>query len=167
MKYTDEPGIGTGLMIDAPADRVWAIVTDPAMPAAFSNEFQGAEWENAPDGPGLGATFRGHNKHPELGWEWDVECRITRFEPERVFGWRVEPSMDGGAAEWWFSLEPVEDRTRLWFQATMGPGPSGLTPAIEAQPEREDDIVANRFRSWSENMAATVEGIKQLAEARQ
>lgn len=47
----------------------------------------------------------------------------------------------------------------------MGPGPSGLTPAIEAQPDREDDIVANRLKAWAANMARTVEGIKDLAES--
>ncbi len=167
MKYGDEPGIGWGLLIDAEPEAVWAIVSDPATPAAFSDEFQGAEWENAPDGPALGATFRGYNKHPELGWEWDVECVITRFEQGRLFGWRVEPNMEGGgAAEWWFTIEPVRGRCRLWFQSTMGPGFSGLSPAIEAQPDREDDIVANRLDAWSANMAATVEGIKALAEAR-
>ena len=55
-------------------------------------------------------------------------------------------------------------RPRLWFHSTMGPGPSGLTPAIEAQPDREDDIVANRLKDWAANMARTVEGIKGLAE---
>jgi len=57
------------------------------------------------------------------------------------------------------------DRTRLWFHSTMGPGPSGLTPAIEAKPDREDDIVVNRLKDWAANMARTVEGIKGLAES--
>ena len=164
MKYADQPGIGWALLIDAEPDAIWAIVTDPATPVAFSNELQKAEWENAPNGPELGATFRGYNKRPELGWGWDVECRVTKFDAGRQFGWRVQ-SPDGGAAEWWFTIDPTDDgRSRLWFQSTMGPGVSGLTPAIEAQPDREDDIVANRLGSWSENMAATLEGIKELAE---
>jgi len=165
VKYHDEPGVGWGLLIDAEPSAVWALVTDPATPVQFSNELQNAEWENAPDGPTLGATFRGYNKHPELGWEWDVECVITRFDAGRVFGWRVQ-APDGGAAEWWFTVEPAGDRTRLWFQSTMGPGVSGLSPAIEAQPDREDDIVAKRLGDWATNMGATVEGIKALAEAR-
>lgn len=166
MKYADEPGIGTSVLVDASPAAVWAVVSDPTVPAQFSDELQKAEWENAPDGPALGATFRGYNKHPELGWEWDVECVVTRFDDGRLFGWRVQ-SDNGGAAEWWFTVEPhLDDRTRLWFQSTMGPGLSGLTPAIEAKPDREDDIVANRLAAWSANMAATVEGIKALAEAR-
>ena len=165
MKYDDQPGIGWGLLVDAEPSIVWDVISDPATPVQFSDELQKAEWENAPDGPALGASFRGYNKHPELGWEWDVECVITKFDEGRTFGWRVQ-SPDGGAAEWWFTIEPVEGRTRLWFQSTMGPGVSGLSPAIEAQPDREDDIVANRLGSWSANMAATVEGIKALAEAR-
>lgn len=160
MKYGDEPAVASGLLIDAEPATVWAIVTDPSTPAAYSNELQRAEWETAPDGPALGATFRGYNKHPKLGWEWDVECTVNRFEDGRVFGWTA-----GSAAQWWFTVEPEGERTRLWFQATMGPGQSGLTPAIEAQPDREDDIVANRLADWATNMAATVEGIKAQAEA--
>lgn len=47
----------------------------------------------------------------------------------------------------------------------MGPGPSGLTPVIEQMPEHEEAIVATRLEEWTTNMTATVEGIKDLAEA--
>ncbi len=46
----------------------------------------------------------------------------------------------------------------------MGPGPSGLTPAIEAQPDKEERIVARRLDEWRTNMQATVDGIKSIAE---
>ena len=47
----------------------------------------------------------------------------------------------------------------------MGLGPSGLTPAIEAMPEREEEIVARRLGEWEANMTATIEGVKAIAEA--
>jgi hypothetical protein len=67
-------------------------------------------------------------------------------------------------ATWRFELEPVGERTRLRMSARMGPGPSGLTPAIEARPDREDDIVERRLGEWRTNMTATVEGMKAIAE---
>ena len=47
----------------------------------------------------------------------------------------------------------------------MGPAPSGLTIAITAMPDKEERIVARRLEEYETNMRATVEGIKQLAEA--
>jgi hypothetical protein len=48
----------------------------------------------------------------------------------------------------------------------MGPAPSGLTNAITAMPDTEERIIARRLQEHEANMRATVEGIKQLAEAR-
>ncbi|MGB0995651.1 MAG: SRPBCC family protein [Acidimicrobiales bacterium] len=163
MKYAESPGVASSVLIDAPPEQVWALVSDPMTPAQFENELVKAEWEHAPNGAELGATFRGFNHHPDLGWSWEVVCVINRYEEGRLFGWSAGEG-ESAAAQWWFTVVAEGDRTRLWFHSTMGPGPSGLTPAIEAQPDREDDIVANRLKDWAANMARTVEGIKGLAE---
>ncbi|MEM9201799.1 MAG: SRPBCC family protein [Actinomycetota bacterium] len=166
MKYAEQPGVGVSVLVDASPTAMWELVSDVTVPPSFDNECVRTEWEDAPDGPALGATFRGYNRHPGLGWEWDVECRVTRFDEGREFGWRVT-SDGGGAAEWWFTVEPVGDGgSRLWFHATMGPGFSGLSPAIEQMPDQEAQIVANRLGEWTTNMTTTIEGIKALAEAR-
>jgi hypothetical protein len=47
----------------------------------------------------------------------------------------------------------------------MGPAPSGLTPAIEAMPDKEERIVARRLEEHRANMGATLAGIKELAES--
>jgi hypothetical protein len=47
----------------------------------------------------------------------------------------------------------------------MGPGPSGLTPAIIAQPEKEARIVSRRLSEWQKNMAANLEQIRSEAES--
>jgi hypothetical protein len=47
----------------------------------------------------------------------------------------------------------------------MGPAPSGLTIAITAMPDKEERIIARRLQEYDTNMRATVQGIKQLAEA--
>jgi hypothetical protein len=53
-------------------------------------------------------------------------------------------------------------RLRQWMR--MGPAPSGLTPAIEAMPDKEERIVARRLDEHRFNMLATLAGIKDLAE---
>ena len=137
MKYADSPGAGVSIHVDASPEAVWAVVSDINLSAEVGTEVQRTEWIEPSDGPALGATFRGHNKHATLDMEWSVVCRVDWCEPGRSFGWRVTGD-DGGPAQWVFTLEPEGDGTRLRFDAVMGPGRSGLNPAIDAMPDREE-----------------------------
>jgi hypothetical protein len=47
----------------------------------------------------------------------------------------------------------------------MGPGRSGINPAIDAMPEKESKILHRRLAEHRANMEATLAGIKALAEA--
>ncbi|MEM1331838.1 MAG: SRPBCC family protein [Actinomycetota bacterium] len=163
VKYADAPSAEVEAEITAAPSAVWAHLVDISLPARFSDEFQGAEWLDDA-GPALGARFRGHNKHPK-GFEWHVECLVTAFEPDSVFEWTVgDPA--NKVARWRFDLAPTTDGSTLRFSAEMGPGPSGLTPAIERMPDREDEIVERRLDDWRANMRRTVDGIAALAEGR-
>ncbi len=161
VKYADGPATSVEVHIGAPVSVVWPLLCDINLPGRFSEEFVRAEWLE--DGPAIGATFRGHNRHEVVG-EWSVVCTVTALEPERVFEWTVG-DVDSRAARWRFDLDPTGDGgSTLRFSAEMGPGPSGLTPAIERMPEREEDIVARRLGEWTANMQRTIDGIKDLAE---
>jgi hypothetical protein len=162
MKYADNPTVEVDVYVRASADQVWALVSDIDLPARFSNEFQGAEWLDDVDGPALGARFVGRNRHPAAG-EWETTCTIVAFEPRRVFAWAVgDPEFP--SASWRFELEPDDDGLRLRQWAQIGPAPSGLTPAIEAMPDKEERIVARRLDEHRANMQRTVDGVRQLAE---
>jgi len=161
VKYADGPSTSVEVGIEAPPSLVWPLLCDINLPGRFSEEFVRGEWID--DGPAVGATFRGHNRHEVVG-EWSVVCTVTAMEPERVFEWTVG-DVDFKAARWRFDLEPAgEQASRLRFSAEMGPAPSGLTPAIERMPDREEDIVARRLGEWTANMQRTVDGITELAE---
>ena len=162
VKYANGPEASAETEIDAPAQVVWPLLCDINLPGRFSEEFVRAEWLD--DGPVVGATFRGYNRHPVVG-EWNVVCTVTAMEQERVFEWTVG-DVEFKAARWRFDLEPDGDqRSQLRFSAEMGRAPSGLTPAITRMPEREEDIVARRLGEWTDNMRRTIEGVKELAEA--
>ncbi|WP_419865052.1 SRPBCC family protein [Candidatus Poriferisodalis sp.] len=163
VKYADGPTANVEVRIDAPPSVVWPLLCDINAPAEFSQEFQGADWVD--DGPSLGATFRGRNEHKVVGG-WRSTCTVTAMDHERSFEWIVG-DVDYRAARWRFDLEPDGDGSTLRFTAEIGPAPSGLSPAIERMPDREEDIVAKRMGEHSANMRRTVEGYKQLAEARQ
>lgn len=160
VKYADGPTTEVSVVIDASPDRVWPVVSDINTPAAFSDEFVGAEWIDA--GPSMGATFRGHNRRDDFG-DWEVLCTVTACEPDSVFEWTVG-DLDDKVSKWRFDIAADGATSRLRFSAEMGPGRSGLTPAIERMPDREDDIVARRLEQWTANMQRTVDGIKSIVE---
>jgi hypothetical protein len=146
--------------IAADARDVWRLVSDINLPARFSSEFTGAEWIEGEASEG--AKFRGRNAHKAIG-EWHTECTVIACEPERVFAWEVQ-GPDGPSAEWRFEIERTDDGCRLSQWARMGPGPSGLTPAILQMPDKEERIVERRLEEWRTNMTSNLEGIKTLAE---
>ncbi len=160
VRYADGPTASKEVSIAASPEAVWPLLCDIDLPARFSGEFQRGEWQS--EGPGPGAVFRGTNRHDAVG-EWTTECTVTAYEEGRTFEWTVG-ELDNRAARWRFDLEPEGGGSRLRFSAVMGPGPSGLSAAIETMPDREEAIVARRLSEWEANMEATVEGIKQLAE---
>jgi hypothetical protein len=69
-------------------------------------------------------------------------------------------------AEWGFRITPLGDDVLLVMHARLGPARSGLTAAIEAQPEKRDEIIEARMGTWRKNMVATIGGVKDLAERR-
>jgi len=162
VRYADGPTAEVSTDIAAPPAEVFALVTDINLPARFSEEFQRAEWNDGATEPCFGATFQGTNKHPAIG-EWTVTCTVSAFEPGSVFEWTVA-GPDAPAARWRFTVLPNGQASTLRFDARMGPGKSGLTPAIERMPDREEEIVDGRLAEWRSNMELTVAGIKALAE---
>jgi len=95
--------------------------------------------------------------------DWEVVCHVVEYLEDRVFAWNsvdpVEP-----AAQWRFELVPLAGATRLRFSMVLGPGPSGLTALIEAIPDKEAKIVANRQAGQMANMRRCIEGIRDLVE---
>jgi hypothetical protein len=159
--FADGPGAIAEADIDAPVGVVWDLVTDLNLPARFSTEFLGAEWVG--DARGMGAQFRGRNQHQAIG-EWAIPCFVDAFDEQRSFGWCTSDP-DNPGARWRFDLEPSAGRTRLRFSYVVGPGPSGTTAAIEANPGKEARVLRRRLDEVRANMQRTVDGVKELAEA--
>jgi len=158
VRYADGPTVTVDVFIEAPPSVVWALVSDINLPARFSSEFLGAEWivERR--------AFRGRNSHPAAG-EWETTCTVVTWHEPRVFAYAVgDPASP--SASWRWTLEPEGAGTRLTQWMQMGPAPSGLSPAIEAMPDKEERIVARRLDEHRFNMIANLAGIKDLAEGR-
>ena len=160
MRYIDGPTTEAHTQINAPAEVIWALITDINLPAQFSSEFQGAEWIGP--GPGLGSTFAGRNQHAAIG-SWQTTCTVTQYVDGQVFEWCVGKP-ENPSAKWRFTLQPTADGVTLTQWMQLGPAPSGLTPAIEAMPDKEGKIIARRLDEHQANMQANVDGVKHMAE---
>ena len=160
--HADGPGVTVEVDVKAPPTDVWPYISDIQLPARFSDEFQGAEWLS--DTPEVGATFLGRNQNENLG-DWEVTCHVAGYEENRVFAWNAGDAEDP-SAQWRFDLIPLAGSTRLRFSMVLGPGPSGLTAVIDAMPDKEAKIIANRQKHQAANMRRTIEGIRDLVEGR-
>lgn len=162
-RHADGPGTVVEVDIKAPLETVWPYLTDISFGARFSEEFTGARWGEGHDGPAVGAEFIGSNTHPAVG-EWDVPCFVDRCAEPNEFGW-VTSDPDNPGARWRFEAASIAGATRLRYSVILGPGPSGITAAIEQMPDKEPRILARRIDEHRANMTNVVEGIKQVAEA--
>jgi Polyketide cyclase / dehydrase and lipid transport len=140
----------------------WRYVTDISLPAQCSAELQSVEWLDDADGVEVGARFRGRSSHHAFG-DWETVCEIVEVEIQRRWVWNVIGPA-GVSATWGFEVEPVRDGTLIRQWGRMGPGPSGLTVGITAQPDKEARIVARRLSEWQQNMQANLEWIRSQVE---
>jgi uncharacterized membrane protein len=162
-RYADKPTVEVQIWIDAPPQRVWALVCDVELMPSMSSELQSVEWLDDMSRPAVGARFVGRSKHEALG-EWATTSHVVEFEPERVFAWAVGDPHNPTAI-WRFRLEPKDGGTQLSHWMQLGPARSGLSFAIDRMPDKEQKIVFVRMREFEHNMTVTLEGIKRLAEA--
>jgi hypothetical protein len=160
VQFSDGPGTWAETHVAASSAVVWDAVVDINLPARFSQEFLGAEWDG--EHIGVGSSFVGRNHHPAIG-EWELKCIVDSFEREQVFGWATA-DIDKPGARWLFRLRPDRDGTLLRFEVSIGPGPSGTTAAIEAMPDKESRIIRRRIGELHANMTLTVVGIREMLE---
>jgi uncharacterized protein YndB with AHSA1/START domain len=160
-RYADAPTAVAETWIDAPPERVWEVVSDITLMPSMSTELQSSDWLDG-DGPALGNTFVGRNKHAAMG-EWETVSRVVECEKDRVFGWDVQ-GYDEPGSSWRFTLEPENGGTRLRQWMRLGPGRSGLSHAIERMPDKEQKIVFVRMRELESSIIRTLEAVKDRAE---
>jgi hypothetical protein len=96
--------------MDAPPEKVWALVSDVTRIGEFSPEVFEAEWLDGATGPAVGARFRGHVRRNERGPVYWTTCSVTECEPGRAFAFGVGPP--GKALNTWgYRLEARDGGT--------------------------------------------------------
>jgi ligand-binding SRPBCC domain-containing protein len=160
--YADNPAVAAEIYIEAPPERVWALVSDIYLMPTLSAELREVEWLDGVDEPAVGHRFRGCNSHPALG-NWETVSTVVTCDEPREFGWAVGDASHPSAA-WRFNLRPEGQGTLLGQRAQLGPGRSGLNLAIDAMPENEQKIVFVRLREFEAGLTSNLAAIKELAE---
>ena len=108
-ELTSPSAVRRSVQVAAPADRVWAMVSDLPGMGAFSPENRGGKWVSG-DGPAVGAVFVGTNGRGAR--RWSTRCTVVRSEPGRSFAFDVA-SVGMPVARWSYQLEPDGGGCRL------------------------------------------------------
>ncbi len=115
--------------VEAPVDRVWALVSDVTRIGEFSPETFEAKWTRGSTGPEVGATFAGHVKRNGVGPTYWSPCRVTKCEPNQLFefsvgteqihlnnwGYRLQAKENGTAVTEYFRLEASLSVRAYWL----------------------------------------------------
>jgi uncharacterized protein YndB with AHSA1/START domain len=139
--------------IDAPSDRVWAVVSDLQRMGEWSPECRKMIVFGTTR---KGAHVLGLNRR---GWAvWPTNSTIVRYEPGRAIGWRVFENR----ATWSYELEPTGGGTRLVERRSA---PANGLPQLSALFARVFlGGVAGHDAELLEGMRATLARIKAEAE---
>ncbi len=92
--------------MNAPADRIWELVSDVTRIGRYSPETFEAEWLGGATGPAVGARFRGHVRRNGRGPTYWTECQVTECVPGKVFAFAVE-TRGKPLNTWRYEITPV------------------------------------------------------------
>jgi Polyketide cyclase / dehydrase and lipid transport len=143
-------------VIDAPAERLYAMVADMPRMGEWSPETRQVEWLDGADGPVEGARFIGHNKGGPGGlMKWSRRGRVLTADSGREFAFVTE---EGGqeSTEWRYRFEPEGSGTRVTECYTVHRIPTWA---------RILDVPTNRAGELRAHMARTLEQLKHAGEA--
>jgi uncharacterized protein YndB with AHSA1/START domain len=121
MKLFKPLGGEVSMHMDAPPEKVWALVSDVTRIGEFSPETFEARWTRGSTGPEVGASFKGHVRRNGVGPTYWSPCQVTRCVENEVFefavgtddvtvnnwGYRLEPDGSGTKVTEYFRLEPM------------------------------------------------------------
>lgn len=100
------------VVVDAPIDAVWALVSDVTRTGEWSIECRGAEWLDGANGPVTGARFRGRNRRN--GTRWSRICEVLDVDAPQRLAWRTLPTrLLPDSTRWEFELTPAGNGTTV------------------------------------------------------
>jgi len=150
------------MLVDRDPGQMWDLITDVARIGEWSPECVAAAWLDG-SAPRPGGRFEGRNVYGG-GFTATVTCVVTEAERPAVFEWVVlDPSEvpEHPGSIWRYELtqggSPGQTRVRHTF--VHGPGVTGLSEGMRADPARAGEILQGRLNQLRKHMTVTLEGM--------
>ena len=143
--------------VSAPAEAVWALLSDLTRMGEWSPETTRVEWTGGSSGPSVGATFKGTNK---IGARrWSTNGRITAADPPNLLEWEVTSVAGLKVATWRYVIESTGEFSCRITESTQDQRGSVMKVLGALATGVKDRSTHN-----TDNMRATLERIKAAAE---
>ena len=141
--------------IAASPDAVYAAISDVTRMGEWSEECYACEWHEGVDGPAVGATFDGHNRHGEQ--EWTTQGKVIEADPGRAFAFECS-MMDFHYSTWGYRIEPTETGCRVteWSE--------DLRPESAMELSKQISGVDDRTGRNRQTMSGTLERLAAAVE---
>lgn len=109
---TSETSIQVSRTVNAPAARIFALLTDPARHEEFDGSGMVRASEDAADVSREGEVFV-MNMHAEvMGGDYQMHNHVTEYVEDRVIAWQpAETGKEPGGWEWRYDLDATDDRS--------------------------------------------------------
>ena len=142
------------MTINAPAEKVYDLITDVTQMGRWSPECTGGKWVDGATGPEVGARFKGSHRHGLA--RWTTHCTVTKADPGKAFEWEVRES----GMRWGYRFEPTDGGTRVteYREQTQDP------PFYVKLVQRSGLIGRNREQLLVDGMQQTLARVKEAAE---
>ena len=141
--------------INAPAEKVYDLITDVTQMGRWSPECTGGKWADGATGPAVGARFKGSNRHGLM--RWTTHCEVTKADPGKTFEWEVKES----GTRWGYRFEPDTGGTKVTEYREQ----TADTPFYIKLVQRSGLIGRNRDEFLVDGMRQTLQRVKEAAEA--
>jgi uncharacterized protein YndB with AHSA1/START domain len=141
--------------IAAPPESVYAAISDVRRMGEWSDECHECEWHDGYDGPVVGATFDGHNRHG--AHEWTTQGKVIEADPGRAFAFECS-MMEFHYSTWGYRIEAIASGSRVteWNE--------DLRPESAIEFSRQVSGVDDRAERNRQTMSATLERLAAALE---
>ena len=149
----------TSLVIDAPADRLYDLVSDVTRMGEWSPENTGGKWLKGATRAAPGARFRGSNKRGFA--RWTTSCEVVSADRGKRFAFDVL-ILGRHYTRWAYDFEPTADGsstkvTESHQQMFMIPAAHLIWRYALTSPDRQEVLM--------DGMRQTLANLKRVAES--
>jgi len=145
----------SSVTVRATPEAVYDLVSDVTRTGEWSPVCRACWWDEG-DGAQVGAWFTGRNEVP--GRTWETRSQVVAADRGREFAWLV----GGRLVRWAFTMEPVDDGTRLTESWEFLP--AGIALFHERYGDAAGEQIADRTRAAHEGIPESLDAIRRIAE---